>query len=99
MSTRRCRAEHALRMRVSMSATGSVIDIYTSLLWLPARLAHARDLALQREVSEADAAQPELAQHGTRAPAALTPRVDPHLELRLLLAPLDPRLLRHCRYS
>src|SRR2546426_7580638 len=40
MSTRRCRAPAALRMRVNMSAMGSVIDIFVqSLLQLPAAAA------------------------------------------------------------
>src|SRR5512141_1861694 len=85
MSTRRCRAWAAFRMRASISAMGSVIMLVSSPIvsgdaglvgagdpaGLPARLAHARDLALQRHLSEADAAQPELPQVRARPPAAL----------------------------
>src|SRR4051812_390583 len=60
ISTRRCFAWHALRMRVSMSAIGSVILI--GLAPLPAGLADARDEPLERHVAEGNAAQPELAQ-------------------------------------
>src|SRR5262245_28570204 len=81
-----CNALLALRMRASMSATGSV-SISTGLL--PARLGHARDDALVRELTQADPAEPELAEHGPRAPAAVAARVVPHLvPLRPLL--LDP---------
>src|SRR5687768_3752968 len=68
-----------LRMRVSMSAMGSVI-----VMWSPPlqrALRHARDLARQCELAEADPAQAELAVHGARAAAALAAGVAPHLEL------------------
>src|SRR3954468_14737202 len=65
-----------LRRRVRKSATGSVIDMA-----LPARLRHAGDVAVVREFAQADAAQPELAEHGARATAAAAPRVLPGLEL------------------
>src|SRR6478736_5574150 len=54
-------------MRVRKSAIGSVIDIWD----LPARLLDARDQALVRDLAQADAAQPELAEIRTRATAAL----------------------------
>src|SRR3954465_14968361 len=81
MSTRRCFAPQALRMRVSISAIGSVMLIKSissfyrippsgrspQLLvgrveneWLPARLANARDVSRECEVSEADSADAEL---------------------------------------
>src|SRR5437899_1450961 len=93
MSTRRCRAEQALRMRVNMSATGSVMLIpqYS----LPAGFTHARDFAAQREVPETNAAQAELAQVRALAAAALAARDHPRAELRLPLGLLDPALLRH----
>src|SRR3954454_21228995 len=65
-----------LRRRVRKSATGSVIDMA-----LPARLRHAGDVAVVRELAQADAAEPELAEHGARAAAAAAPRVLPGLEL------------------
>src|SRR3954466_8518186 len=52
------RARDALRMRVSMSAMGS--ETFIGLL--PARLRHARQLAQQGPLPEADAAQREAAQ-------------------------------------
>src|SRR5262249_24956554 len=58
----------ALRMRVSMSAIGSVI------MMLPARFLHARDQALEAHVAEANAAQAEFAIDSagpTAQPAAL----------------------------
>src|SRR5688572_28665786 len=79
-----------LRMRVSMSAIGSVI-IGRS----PTRLRHARDLALVHHLTEAHPAETELAVHRTRATAAPAAGVGPHLELRLAHLLLDERLLRH----
>src|SRR5271169_226481 len=57
----------ALRMRVSMSAIGSVIVIGAPPS--PARLGHAGDLPGMHHRAQADPAQPELAVHGFR-PAA-----------------------------
>src|ERR1044072_2175738 len=99
MSTRECLAAIALRIRVSMSAIGSVItqtpkqmlDVgcqmsvrrqpltsniqhLTSAL-LPARLDDARNLPLECQFAEADAAQLELAQVAAGPPAALAAHV------------------------
>src|SRR5690349_21976439 len=84
-----CSALLALRMRASMSATGSVS------ISLPARFRHAGDHALVRELPQADPAQAELAEDRTRASAAVAPRIVAHAELlRPLL--LDPkRCLSH----
>src|SRR5688572_17541861 len=92
MSTHRCAVEPAFRMRVSMSAIGSVIMMVSSS---PARLAHAGDLALEGELPEADAAESELADEGTRPTAAPATVVAAHFELRLALGLLDQALLRH----
>src|SRR5687768_12574335 len=92
MSTRRCPAVQAFRMRVSMSATGSVRLIPSPS---PAGLAHTGDLAPERELAETDAAQSEPAQHGPAAPAALAAPHGPHLELGRALRPLDPTGLGH----
>src|SRR4029453_16340617 len=70
MSTRRWPAVQAFRIRVSMSATGSVMLIRDSLS--PAGLAHAGDMPLQRELAETDPAQPELPEHRAHPAAALT---------------------------
>src|SRR5205085_10180300 len=78
-----CIALLALRMRVSMSATGSV----SIARLLPARFGHAGDHALMRELPQADPAEAELAEDGARAPAAVAARVVPHL------ATLRPALL------
>src|SRR3954471_3367467 len=72
-----CSALLALRMRVSMSATGSVS--IASLL--PARLRHARDHALVGELAQADPAEPELLVDGARAAAAVAAAVGARLEL------------------
>src|SRR6185437_11555444 len=86
-----CSALLALRMRVSMSAIGSV----STVSLLPARLRHAGNRALVRQLAQADPAQAELAEDraGTAAPVAA--RVVAHLEL--LGSPLldDERRLRH----
>src|SRR5690348_7712521 len=74
------RAVMALRMRVSISAIGSVI-----LLSLPARLHDARDIAPQRKLTEAQAAQPELAHERPRTAAQRTTATLAHLELALTL--------------
>src|SRR3954447_2730237 len=87
-----CSALLALRMRVSMSATGSVS---TSLLLLPRALRHAGDDALMGELPQADAAQPELLEHGARAPAAIAAGVVAHLELRGAGGLHPQRLLGH----
>src|SRR5215212_11280676 len=64
MFTVSCAAWMPLRMRVRKSAIGSVT------VSLPARLGHARDEALRRQLAQADPAQAELAVHGARAAAA-----------------------------
>src|SRR5690606_10891307 len=61
-------ARWPLRMRVNMSAIGSVMLICRPLLRLPARLDHARDLAVQRDDPQLAAGDPELAVNAARAP-------------------------------
>src|SRR5215211_3235420 len=85
-----CNALLALRMRVSMSAIGSV-----SMVLLPARLGHARDLTVVRELTQADPAEAELPVHSARPAAAPAARVLPHLEARRALLLVDERLLSH----
>src|SRR5581483_1127404 len=72
-----CSALLALRMRVSMSATGSV----SISCLLPGALRHAGDHALVGELPQADPAESELLEHGARAPAAVAAGVVAHLEL------------------
>src|SRR5436190_16356313 len=69
-------ADKPLRMRVRRSAIGSVIDMR-----LPARLRQAGDVALVRELPQADPAEAELAEVRPRAPAALAAVVVACLEL------------------
>src|SRR4029450_3023077 len=83
-----------LRSRVSMSAIGSVM-LMSAHAPLPARLGDAGQLAGVGELTHADPAQAELAQHGPRTPAALAARVGPHLELRGALGLGDQGLLGH----
>src|SRR5437773_9070236 len=66
-----CSALLALRMRVSMSAIGSV----STVSLLPARLRHAGNRALVRQLAEADPAEAELAEDRTRAAAPVAARV------------------------
>src|SRR5918998_3051845 len=80
ISTVSCAAMMPLRIRVRKSAMGSVIDICPSPL--PARLGHARDVALVGHLAQADPAQAELAVDGTRAAALAAARVRAGLELR-----------------
>src|ERR1051325_779773 len=72
-----CSALLALRMRVSMSATGSV----SIRGLLPRALRHAGDDALVGELPQADPAEPELLEHGARTAALVAAGVVPHLVL------------------
>src|SRR3954447_19396337 len=83
----------ALRIRVSMSAIGSVIVIAAPPS--PRSLGHTGDLARVRELAQADPAEAELAVHRTRPAAPAAPRVPAHLELRSALLLVDQRLLGH----
>src|SRR5206468_10970903 len=78
MSTFSCSARLALRIRVSRSAIGSVIDMVAPS---PARLHDARHLALERQFPEAEAAQLEFSEIASRAPAQPAPGVRPGAEL------------------
>src|SRR5215471_6157277 len=80
-STFALRAMMALRIRVRKSAIGSVMASLS-----PARFDDARDLAAQRQPTEADAAHLELAQITARPAAYLAAVVLAHFEL---LLPLD----------
>src|SRR3990172_10771585 len=66
------RRSTALRMRVRRSAIGSdmLMASLRSRLSLPARLGYAGDETLERHLTEADAAQPELADEAARSAAA-----------------------------
>src|SRR3954453_12841732 len=77
ISARSCSALLALRMRVSMSATGSV----STLCLLPRALRHARDDALVGELPQADPAEPELLVDRARPAALVAAGVVAHLVL------------------
>src|SRR5260221_3017157 len=75
MLTSTCPTIWALRMRVSMSAIGSVMLIADSL---PARLDHAGDLAAQRQFAQLVAPEAELAVHAARPPGEGAAVAQPH---------------------
>src|SRR2546428_523384 len=89
MSTRVCLALTALRIRVSMSAIGSVIFCsQLSALELsasPAALCHTRDITLECQLAEAQTAQRELPHVGARAAAQTAAVAQPNLVFRRLL--------------
>src|SRR6266508_753744 len=64
-------------------------------LFSPARLRHARELAHERALAEADPAQTELAHVAARPAAHLAPVIRLHLELRRTLRLQDEALLCH----
>src|SRR5438132_13566860 len=77
------------RIRLSMSATGSVIDIR---VLLPACLGNAGDVSAERELPETDPAEFKLAQKAAGAPADFAAIFLAGHELRLPL-----RFDDHCR--
>src|ERR671910_2829408 len=93
ISTSSCAAWMPLRIRVRKSAMGSVIDMRS-----PARLRHAGDEAVVRELAQAHTAEAELAVDGARAAAAPAARVGPGLVLRRARLAHDLLLLCHKGY-
>src|SRR3954471_14583205 len=93
--TESCMATLPLRIRVSMSAIGSVIVMARSPP-SPARLGHTGNFTGVGEHAEADATQPELAEDGTRPTASAASRVRLHLVLGLALLLFDESLFGHC---
>src|SRR5262245_59481494 len=93
MTTDFARRRVALRMRVRRTATGSVIIGVAPRL--PGGLAHAGDLAEQRLLPQADAADAELAVHGARTAAQRAAPDDARSELRRLPGLDDETLLCH----
>src|SRR5579864_191927 len=90
-----CMAVLALRIRVSMSAMGSVIVMGASLP-SPARLGDTGDLPRVHHDAQADATEAELAQYRPRTAAPPASGVGAHLELGRPLLLLDQCLLGHC---
>src|SRR6187402_53646 len=80
----------AFRIRVSMSATGSVIIVAS-----PTRLRHAGDGALVGQLAQADPAQAELLVDRARPAAAVAPAVGARLELLRPGCLRDETLLCH----
>src|SRR6187455_3071796 len=83
----------AFRIRVSMSAIGSV-SIGVPLL--PGALGHAGDHALVGELPQADPAEPELPEDRARAAAPVTARIFPRLEQQRAGAVVVCRRRRDC---
>src|SRR3990172_11633150 len=93
MSVKSCRAVRALRIRVSISAIGSV----TIVLVLPTGLLDSGQMAFQGKLSEADAAELERAQESSGPAAAVATVAVPNLELRRLAECLFvERFSAHC---
>src|SRR6188508_3384947 len=86
-----CRARDAFRTRVSMSAMGSEMFIG----FLPARLRDAGQLAEERSLAEADAAQGAPPDEGARPAAHGAAVIRPHLVLGGPLRLGDHRFLGH----
>src|SRR5580658_9191441 len=89
-----CMAVLALRMRVSMSAMGSVI-VMGAFLPSPAGLGDAGDLPGVDHDAQADPAQAEFLEHGFGSPASPATGVAPDLELGGALLLFDQCLFRH----
>src|SRR5438067_532585 len=101
ITTSSCMATLPLRIRVSMSAMGSVMVIVVPTrkpMESPGRLGHAGDLARMGHLPEADPAQAEPPVDRLRAAAPVAAGVRPDLELGFALLLLDERLLGHGRY-
>src|SRR6185436_14327501 len=106
-SSRSCLARRALRIWVNRSAMGSVMLIVSLLESLtprvaqagasPARLDHAGQIALQRQVAEVDAAETELAVVAAGAAADPAAVAIPHVEFQLLRFLGDLRSRSHRR--
>src|SRR5436189_121045 len=86
-------AMFALRIRVSMSATGSVMTMCEPPS--PRRLGDAGDLPRMRQLTETDATQHESTEHGTLPPAPLAARVGAHGELGARPLLVQECFLRH----
>lgn len=71
------------------------VTVAVACRFLPARLAYARDFAVQRHLAEADSADAEFAQECTRPPATTTTVARANLEFRLLLGLFDQCLSCH----
>src|SRR5262245_10831140 len=97
MSTLGSLARTPFRIRVTMSAMGSVMFMWLTspAPALPARLDHARDLPRERQLAETDAAHLELPQIAARAAALAAAVVPADGELRRPLGLGDERQLGH----
>src|SRR5688500_2159027 len=82
----RLRAMRALRIRVSISPIASLVKAIFGVRPSPARLHAAREEALERQFTEADAAQAEAANEGARATALLAAIATAHFIFAALFA-------------
>src|SRR5215470_15427557 len=94
ISTRGWRERTAFRIRVSMSAIGSIM-VSSRPPGLPAGFRDARDHSLKRQVAEADPADLELAQKAPRPSAPPAAVAVPNRVFRLLGHRRDPGCRRH----
>src|SRR6185503_15507392 len=86
----------AVRSPGRSASTGAAAVFVSSVIFFsPARLRHARKLALQRALAEADAAQTELPHVPARATTDLAPVVALRLETRRAIRFVDQALLCH----
>src|SRR5437867_746931 len=100
ITTSSCMATFPLRIRVSMSAMGSVMVMVVPTrrpMELPRGLRYAGDFTRMGHLPQADAAEAESAVDGLGPAASPASGVSPHLELGLALLLLDERLLGHGR--
>src|SRR3982074_3157156 len=89
--TSSCCAFAPLRSRVRKSEMGSVIDMSVGCSFSPARLGHAGDVALVRQLPQADPADAELAVDGASASAPTATAVAACLVLGCPLLAADSR--------
>src|SRR6476646_4194569 len=94
MATSSWNATFAFRIRVNMSAIGSVIVTARSPP-SPRALRHARDLTGMSHLAQTEPAQPEVAVDRARPATPPTTRVAAHLELRRALLLVHECLLGH----
>src|SRR5215831_16856652 len=109
MSTFSCSARLALRILVRRSAIGSLViggSLRTRLVFshtlhplpfLPTRLDHAWDFALERQFSEAEPASLELPEIAARAATQSAASIGPRLELGRALLLHNQRSFRHLK--
>src|SRR4051794_40256082 len=94
MATSSWNATFAFRIRVSMSAIGSVI-VTANTSPSPRALRHPGDLSRMSHLAQTEPTQPEIAVDRARPATPPAARVTAHLELRRALLLVDECLLGH----